>query len=410
MLDSRSLELVDMDCTEKYSELVTCGGQTMLFSRIEHYDTGSSSNREPQPHSQIVVRRLRSHAHMGRLRSRAHMGQPVFSHSQLAMAEDKPYVMAGNTGFMCEGTDLLAFGGGNGGSGVAMVRTQIPDSAAAMRSAPFLWSAPERKWSGKTAESGCVEERPYHYCEFDSKLSVARLGSRLLVFSRANHFERGGRHVQVTFIDTADAIPIWSRFRQLRIDGVRILPENNIYYMAVRTVHAGTCTILLGTFPAAIDHQGGVYASVSANGIRWSRPARIMRSQLHAEWRTADHPVDAASAQPISTPSTGQPPDRISIAIQHNVVVPTKINSTAWPGDAPYSWRPQDYCPSLPRATDAQGAPRAASTWPFFCEYDFAWTTARLNSSYIRVQLGGFEPWDLAVRGCDGGSGSSLPH
>ena len=37
---------------------------------------------------------------------------------------------------------------------------------------------------------------------------------------------------------------------------------------------AGEATLLLGTFPAVLGGVGGVYASVSGDGVRWSAPVR----------------------------------------------------------------------------------------------------------------------------------------
>ena len=119
-----------------------------------------------------------------------------------------------------------------------------------------------------------------------------RFGGATLVFTRSNLSGQGGaRHVQVT--RSADGVHGWSRFEQLHFEGLAGVgrSETNIYFFTVRAVGGGAlggggggggavgeevggATLLLGTFPAVLGGVGGVYASVSRDGVRWSAPVR----------------------------------------------------------------------------------------------------------------------------------------
>ena len=41
-----------------------------------------------------------------------------------------------------------------------------------------------------------------------------------------------------------------------------------------------------------LQGRGGLYVSWSGDGLRWGAPARLLRSAVFPEWRTADYPVD----------------------------------------------------------------------------------------------------------------------
>ena len=186
-----------------------------------------------------------------------------------------------NAALVCVDNRLHLYGGGDGGSGVVLTSAVVPAGLGVPR-----WGPPTLLWSCDQRTTGCVEKRSERPCEFDGKLTVTSFGWRVLAYTRANHFERGGRHVQLA--TSADGISDWSRFRQLRIDSYAIKPGNNIYFFTVRPVLAGACRLLFAAFPAVIDGDGGVYVSVSGNGLRWARALSGLEShKSHNLWATA---------------------------------------------------------------------------------------------------------------------------
>ena len=59
---------------------------------------------------------------------------------------------------------------------------------------------------------------------------------------------------------SADLIS-WSPFQLLRIEGVQLKPEHNIYFMNVQAWNNGSS--LIGLFPATFKSEGGVFITRS---------------------------------------------------------------------------------------------------------------------------------------------------
>lgn len=372
----RPFHVAEVDCTERYAQLVRCAERTWLFSRIEHFDERERGS-EPSPHTQLIARELLPLPAAPTMQASS---PPAFTHARVAMGDDKPLKLAANAALSC--TDdgrLLLYGGGEGGSGTAWLVGE-PPAADGGRSAAggdgFRWSLPMVGWSGSKSQTRCVEERPHlpNVCEYDGKLSVLRYRGRFLAFARSNLHAHGGRHVQVS--SSLSGRSGWSPFEQLRFDGYATAPSNNLYYASVRAVPTGqpSCEhVLLGLLPGAVDGRGGVYASMSADGVRWGALRRILTSEVHASWRTSDHPVDG------SLTATDANNGQLSVVIEHYVSVPHRRNTASDPSAQPTDERAQAWC-------DARRP-------PLYCEYTLAWAVTRHNASHITVRLGGLAPW-----------------
>lgn len=145
-------------------------------------------------------------------------------------------------------------------------------------------------------QTGCVENRSKAVykqlvgagvCEFDGRVSLAELGSKLLLYVRANTAPLGGgRHVQVT--TSMDGGQRWSPFRLLDVVG---LPPHSgeVYYWSAQRNPAHGDT-LLAVAPIVHHGRGCVGLSLSVDGHTWSTPEPLVRCGVHGE-RTVDHPV-----------------------------------------------------------------------------------------------------------------------
>ena len=199
----RTIELTDVDCTERYTQFVRCAGRTFLFSRIEHYN--QPTGERITPHWQVVAREANSTSTRNSV-----LGVPrsvAFGRAAVAVPEDKAYAIATNAAIVCLDERLHLYGGGDGGVGVTWSSAAVPP-----RSGVPKWASPQVIWSGARASTGCVDVRNEPKpCEYDGKLSVTRFGKRVLAFTRANHLAKGGRHVQLA--SSPDGRGSWSRFR-----------------------------------------------------------------------------------------------------------------------------------------------------------------------------------------------------
>ena len=371
----RALRLADVDCTERYAQLVRCAGRTWLFSRIEHFDE-EESGLEPQPHTQLIARELLPSATAPGTRDAS--PPPTFAPVLLALDDDRPLKLSSNAAVTCtDDGDLLLYGGGEGGSGVAWLVGQPPPPSGSRTAAGgdgFRWSRPMVAWSSNKSQTRCVEARPHlpELCEYDGKLSILRHGGKVLAFTRSNLYAHGGRHVQMS--SSLSSREGWSPFEQLSFEGYAAAPANNLYYAAVRSVpmSPSLCEdVLLGLFPGAINGRGGVYASVSADGVHWGELRRIFPSEIHASWRTADHPVEGALDSSAAT--------QLSIVIEHHVSVPRRRRAASDPSEQPTDERAQAWCDAKLR--------------PLYCEYTLPWAVTQHNTSHMAVRLGGMAPW-----------------
>jgi len=165
--------------------------------------------------------------------------------------------------------------------------------------------------------SACVERRPENLgvCEFDGKLSLARLRSRFVIYTRANlKVNGGGRYVQAATSLSDDPTAGFGPFAPLRIDGYDPRGPGNIYLAAVKA-YPFDPSLLLGLFavcegderraptpPPGVDAynqsadgntDGRSFTglALSCNGIDWSSFIEIAPTHSHLG-RVFDHPVD----------------------------------------------------------------------------------------------------------------------
>jgi hypothetical protein len=209
-------------------------------------------------------------------------------------------------------------------------------------------------------------------CEYDGRLSVLRYREHILAFTRSNLHTHGGRHVQVS--SSLTGFGGWSPFQQLAFEEYTTAPQNNLYFASVRAVPTGSAScqhLLLGLFPGSIDGRGGVYASISMDGVTWGALQQLLNSAVHASWRTADQPVDGAV--------TSADAAHLSIVLQHGVSVPRRPRPESSPAEEPSDGRAQAWC--------------HAHRPPLYCEYTFSWSVSQQNASHVLAQLGGLEPW-----------------
>ena len=237
----------EVDCTERYVSILSCGTYTYMFSRVEHYPHPSRHDPEPEPLYRWVVRAKQADGEFG---------------EAVAAAPPNIQSMAVNAALQCVRGQLVALGGEN----------RVSRTVANATALPLQWSSPEVAFTGDKAQTGCVEARARDSCEYDGKLSSVRLRGRTLVFTRSNLNSTGGRHVQVT--RSTDGARGWSRFEQIRLAGYATRAHNNIYFWTARSVGGGKGVgrLLLATFPAVIEGKGGVYASVSHDGVSGPEP------------------------------------------------------------------------------------------------------------------------------------------
>ena len=157
--------------------------------------------------------------------------------------------------------------------------------------------------------AGCVDRRPKQRgaCEFDGKVSVAPLGSGVVLFARANLVRRnastgtfGGRFVQSARARSREEG--LGPFDLLHVLGYREgsggrrgpPPGDNVYFAAVDANPADEST-LLGLFPTVVAEAGrdgaAILAAVSCDGAHFSPPEPLLNSS-HVGGEIVDHVVD----------------------------------------------------------------------------------------------------------------------
>lgn len=150
------------------------------------------------------------------------------------------------------------------------------------------------------SHQGCREERSRKdviapgFCEFDGRLAVVRFAQRYWLYARANlHPRSGARHVQVS--SSIDGKGGWTPFELLTIHGVPAgQPESNIYFWLPLK---WSDDVLLALLPAVLNagsaaerRGGGIFWSASRDGVRWSKPRKLLESAV-SDRRTDDYPV-----------------------------------------------------------------------------------------------------------------------
>ena len=297
-----------LDRSEKFASLVSCGGYQLLTTRdVDH-------NRRC---FRMVVRPLWSNATLG---------TPVHSSCDLAdIGHNTALLCPSTVSYSSSSIPVTIYGGQHApihiGTRINHVGIRRVESASYVRDGSFFWESSFATSLVDAAARGlgtvvfkgepgtCLEERAVGPgkmpCEFDGKLSVVRWRGRLLMYARANMMKTGGgdRHVQVA--RSIDDGLTWSSFKLIEFGGgaAPVKAENNIYFINVQPGGAGK---LLATFPAVLDGEAGVWLSTSADGWLWSRPSRLLASNVYTSWRTDDHPagiVLAASTPRSPTPS-----------------------------------------------------------------------------------------------------------
>ena len=215
----------------------------------------------------------------------------------------------------------------------------------------WTWLKHSKRLVVRGNHTGCIERRKtiYPMCEFDGRLSVvaANDGSELL-YARANTKSKGGgRSVQVA--RSSDGGRSWGAFELIRFEGAealnisttrsrgrdrgkKLLEYNGwhlpmsvdgtrrgdywlaeIYVFVVHTSPPSAARPLTAIFPATFAPralhdtaksiysnvsgilQGGVFVSESHDGVVWTMPSMLLRSEAVLCWdktvRTTDHPA-----------------------------------------------------------------------------------------------------------------------
>lgn len=203
---------------------------------------------------------------------------------------------------------IAAFGGHRSPEGDGGIRRRLA-KAGCSEDTPCGLNAWERAVLVNNGhKENCTEARWLFKgsgCEFDGKLSVVQHHNSLLLYARANMLEFGARFVQVA--RSRDDGQSWTPFKLLQIDGVNgTWRDTNIYFFNVQRTADGTLVALM---PAAFSQKpncdlgsegeagqanaceyGGVYVAFSQDGVRWSRPERLLAAGV-LNSRTPDHPI-----------------------------------------------------------------------------------------------------------------------
>lgn len=127
---------------------------------------------------------------------------------------------------------------------------------------------------------GCLEARRLPYklrhrldgrtaCEFDGRVSLARLGEMYLLFVRLNAAQSGQRYVQVS--SSADLEHGWSPFEPIAIEGLGMAerPSLNLYFL-LATAHPTLPSTLVALLPTVHRGVGCISVSLSRDGHHWS--------------------------------------------------------------------------------------------------------------------------------------------
>eukprot|EP00614_Pseudopedinella_elastica_P022315 CAMPEP_0172628872 /NCGR_PEP_ID=MMETSP1068-20121228/164337_1 /TAXON_ID=35684 /ORGANISM="Pseudopedinella elastica, Strain CCMP716" /LENGTH=485 /DNA_ID=CAMNT_0013439235 /DNA_START=246 /DNA_END=1703 /DNA_ORIENTATION=- len=349
-LAATKVTVARLDYTERFFSVVNCGGVEWMFSRKEN-KWSRSSDLFPW----VTV--LRECVSPGTVR--------LAGCQEYSQAFEPPILgfAAHNLAGYCVGNVSLVVLGGRdetgrkGGrkeweSGIIRISARITSKS---NTSNLIWQVsldntrlrdddehlplPEVTINGDKGRTHCIDRRPgFERCEYDGRLSLVRMRDRVLLYSRANMFGEqgdslpgvyGGRHVQVAF-SRGNANPrTWSYFRPVAVANHSVAPWSNIYFMSVEPFfdERRQRRRLAALFPASMasrrPHQaqqqrtleGGIYVSVSDDGIHFSPPERLLRSSVLKEGRTADYPI---SHRPF-----GRGVRRgTAVLVQHNIRIP----------------------------------------------------------------------------------------
>ena len=263
-----------------------------------------------------------------------HYGQPV----RLSLG---PLLGGAEPAIICTARHRLQFFAANGDARRKSDNGIFTRKANVTANGRLRWASP---WafiiSANATQSGCVDvfvRRP-GACLLNSRLSVIRSprNGRWLLFARSNlRSEGGARYVQVA-VGSAGAEPgcAGTRFQLLHIAGwsQAPVPQQNIYFFSVRQVRLAHGEMLLGCFPGSsaetIPHSqppvqddkvtGGLFCTVSVDGLSCGRPVLMLESALHDSWRSDIHPIDDGWSHRPAAPLE----EFTTLALQHGVHVP----------------------------------------------------------------------------------------
>ena len=315
--------------------------------------------------------------------------------SALSAATSQPFQheLGRNAALAClrNGTELAIIGS-NANTNPIQVRLvrASPPAERPVANAPFSWSnsgedGPE---AGQVITNGhssrCYEKRSnmqWLGCDFDGKLSVVSHHDSLLLYARANLREDGARHVQVA--RSMDQGQSWSPFQVLEIDGINgTRRSTNIYYFQVTSLPIShrrwtrdrkvngrpASSTLVALMPATFCHDerdeehesckfaGGVFASFSDDGVRWSRPESLLEASSALLVRTPDQPIGAIQAD-------GEGP--LSVLVLRNVDITEKPEARQ---DVEFSTKAAAFNAGMVRCPNVCNKTALS---PFVCRYDF---------------------------------------
>ena len=207
------------------------------------------------------------------------------------------------------------------------------------------WSQPQTTLTG-THPANCIDRRPEATgyprllaCEFDGRLSLARVQGVYHLYARANRQSgavAGGRFVQVTRSQQLERG--WSTWAPVQILGLD--PKHvDVYFFAVG-LNPVDANSVLAVFPLTQPPLACVVAAVSYDGVHFSRPINLLQSPFGVrsakadgsgafEWRAEDMPAAGAVRDPNN-------PGRILFYI-HHAVKGTTIRKGAIPHVRAYS-------------------------------------------------------------------------
>ena len=245
-------------------------------------------------------------------------------------------------------------------------------------SARMQWTELRRMIPG--THPGCVEARDVrtfpqlageNVCEFDGRLSLAKLGGKYLLYARANRAAHGGqRSVQLT---TSTDLIHWSPFEPLRIRGHDILSAaagDLYFFLAVNNpVHNGS---LIGLFPLVQHARGCIGMSLSIDGKEWSSVTPLMRCAVHG--LRAEHQPVGLVLLPTPTRRGGYSSTSLSVG----VFVHERVPGISYDEKTPYK-----LANTLERLERRQGATQLAigafiTRYTLPCEYFARWTEEQL--------------------------------
>jgi hypothetical protein len=277
----------------RYPSLTRCGTAGWLMLLLNHYST------------KIHLHQLVSPS-----------GSASSLPTEITQSVGQLFGAGGNAAITCldDGgvPKLTAFGGSNDAAGEGGIRRSfarsISDTCAAGKPCKIDgWHDSTLVNNGRNPN--CTEARSMYKdmgCEFDGKLSVVHHHNSLLLYARANLQDYGSRFVQVA--RSRDQGLTWTPFQLLEIEGITpTWRDNNIYFFTAMASGGG----LVGLMPAVLGHadrcevdlpddpaceEGGLYATFSHDGLRWSKPEKLLESSV-VNSRTPDQPIGAIESE-----------------------------------------------------------------------------------------------------------------